>query len=390
MKTCKINIHAYSNKQRTDMTTHYLSILQQKRIYSISLALFMLFCITPAFALNSTASGIHALNATDSIKVIDVQVVYFLPKDSTPLTDWHDCIEYLMKRAQKFHNREFSGQSQFNYSIYAEPFISSAAIAALPKDDVNKFYWQMINEVWHSGKLKFQADAFPIILLLSDNNFSPSYNDWTRECSGVGCVFPDQHSKCAGFVNSNGEDRPGSRCGGSRSVFWPQKHIGLGLVTADGWRVPLLGSDCVVYHEGIGHSIGLPHPEPINNSVMGLAQYQGGIHKTWIDEDQKLALGWKNPGLPADNSLFSTFNISHSPQRPSATDTVHITASFPKRFKIKKIEAAISTKTPRTIQRYWPRLHGRKRWTHQNILGYRSRSTRPKRRLPHKNRNHRW
>jgi hypothetical protein len=336
------------------MTTKYLFILLQKRIHSISLTLLLFFCIQPVFCSVSGVAEMHTRSATDSIKVIDVQVVYYLPNDSIPLDDWHDRIEYLMRRAQKFHNREFEGQSQFNYSIYAEPFVSSATLAGLPKDDVNKFYWYMINEVWHSGKLNFEADAFPIILLLSDNNFSPSYNDWTRVCSGEGCTFAEPHSKCAGYVNSEGEDRPGSRCGGSRSVFWPQKHIGLGLVTADGWRVPMVGSDCVVYHEGIGHSIGLPHPEPINNSIMGLAQYHGSINQTWIDEDQKLDLGWKEEDSVDHDSLFSTFSVSHSPLRPSATDPVHITASFPKRFIPTKIETEYQRNIREPFQKIGP------------------------------------
>ena len=323
-------------------------MLAIKRRPSIPTSIFLLFALltvsTAAFSSTAQplAAGVHTLGSTDSIDRIGVEVVYYLPKDRSPLPDWKERIDYLMQRAQKFHRREFTGQSDFVYDIYPEPFVASATQAAFPKDDPNNFFWTVMNEVWHSGKLHFKTNAFPIILVFSENNFSPSYDDWSRECNGVGCLFPEPHSNCAGYVNDRGEDRPGSRCGGSRAVFWPQKHIGLGLVTADGWKVPMIGSDCVVYHEGIGHSIGLPHPEPINNSVMGLAQYAGCIHQTWIDNDQKEALGWKY--APVDQTdLFSTFQVGHSPRKPIADDPVQIVASFPERYLPATIQAEYQT-----------------------------------------------
>ncbi|MBN2329179.1 MAG: hypothetical protein JXR73_18715 [Candidatus Omnitrophica bacterium] len=302
----------------------------------ISVLVLLAFLITlpclESMSDDGIASGMHALNAPDSLEKIDVAVFYYVPRDREPLDDWRERIDDLMVRTQKFHRREFTGQSDFQYTIHPAPFIASAASSGFPQEDANQFYWHIINEVRQSGEAQSQAGAFPIILVFSDHNFSPGYDDWTRECDGKGCLFPAPHSDCAGYVRSNGEDRPGSRCGGARSVFWPEEHIGLGLVTADGWRVPLKGSDCVVYHEGIGHSIGLPHPEPINNSVMGLAQYEDGLHKAWVDEDQKLELGWKKE--PIDHTdLFSNFIVEHEPHRPIANQPVLISAAYPDRFK---------------------------------------------------------
>ncbi len=278
----------------------------------------------------TSSAGMHVYGATDSIDQLDIQAVYYVARDREPLPDWHERLTYHLERAKKFHEREFCGQSEFTYTIHPSPFVASATRCGFPQDDVNRFYWHVINEVWHSGDIEFTGEGFPILLVLSDVNFSPGYDDWTRTCDGKTCIFPPPHSECSGYVKETGEDRPGTRCGGARSVFWPEKHIGLGLVTADGWRVPIEGTACVVYHEGIGHAIGLPHPEPINNSVMGLAQYVDSINNTWIDDDQKEALGWQRSEVDRSD-LFSTFQISHRPTNPSATQTITITATFSER-----------------------------------------------------------
>jgi hypothetical protein len=280
----------------------------------------------------------HVFGATDSIRRIDVEAVYYVPFDGEPLGDWRERVEYHLDRAKKFHDREFCGQSELVCTVYPSPFVASATRSGFPQDDVNRFFWHIINEVWNSGRISFHNDMFPVLLVMSDVNFSPSYDDWTRTCSGEGCVFPPPHSKCAGHVRDNGEDRPGTRCGGARSVFWPEKHIGLGLVTADGWRVPIKGTDCVVYHEGIGHAIGLPHPEPIDDSIMGLAQYVDSINKTWMNVDQKKNLGWKEMQINKSD-LFSTLQVGHSPKNPSATDTVAIFAKFPSKCAVKSVVA---------------------------------------------------
>ncbi|MBD3268311.1 hypothetical protein GF373_16720 [bacterium] len=290
-----------------------------------------------------TCDSIHVYGASDSIQLVDVQTVYFLTKERNPLPDWEDRIEYFMQRVRKFHAREFTGQSKLQYTLHPKPFVSTNTHAELPKDDINKFYWEIMNEVWHSGQIHFATNAHSILLVMADINFSAGYDDWTRLCSGENCPFPAPHAKCAGYVRSDGEDRPGSRAGGARSLFWKEKHIGLGLVTADGWRVPIKGSDCVVYHEGLGHAMGLPHPDPINNSVMGLAQYVDSLETTWIDDDQKESMGWKASKKNLTD-LFSNFHVSHSPKNPSATDTVSITATCPARFSIETISCLYQDK----------------------------------------------
>jgi hypothetical protein len=282
----------------------------------------------------------HAYNGDDSIDVIDVQVVYYVAKGVEPLPDWRERVEYHLDRVQKFHQREFAGQSKFTYEILSAPFIASATPNGFPQDDVNKFYWQIMNEVWHSGKVEWKDGAFPILLVMGDCNFSPGYDDWTRVCNPDKCFLEPPHEQCAGHVSGNGEDRPGSRAGGARSVYWADQHIGLGLVTADGWRVPIKGTDCVTYHEGIGHAIGLPHPEPMNNSVMGTAQYVNSIQTTWIDDDQKEALNWSPVEVKKDD-VFSTFEISHQPSKPKTSTPITLYAKLPLRFNISSIKAEV-------------------------------------------------
>jgi len=311
-----------------------------KRLFAIVLALAAWFL--PAGQAGEPPAPLHVYGATDTITRVEVGVAYYLPRGRAPLPDWRDRVEYHMKRVQSFHHREFGKQSKLTYHILPEPFIASVAREGFPKDDVNDFFWHIVNEVWESGKITFSPEAFPIVLVLADVNFSPGYSDWTRACDGQGCLFPEPHGDCAGHVTGTGEDRPGTRCGGARALFWPEKHIGLGLVTADGWRVPLTGTDCVVYHEGVGHSLGLPHPEPIDDSVMGLAQYVYPINQTWIDEDQKEAMGWVKKEID-HTDLFSSFTVNQAPQRPQASGPVTITAQLPLRFKVQSIQLEYQT-----------------------------------------------
>jgi hypothetical protein len=112
-----------------------------------------------------------------------------------------------------------------------------------------------------------ERDGFPIILVLSEINWR-ELDDFTRTRS------VDGETRHEGNVSGDGRHFPGAESGGARAFYDANRGIGVGLVSADGWRVPYSGSDCVVYHEGVGHAIGLPHPEPGDDSVMGFAQYR--------------------------------------------------------------------------------------------------------------------
>lgn len=300
------------------------------------------FLMTLCFLTQPAFAQMHVFTGEQPIKNIDVQAVYYVASDAEPLSDWYDRVRYLVNRMESFHQHEFGDQSQLDITLHSKPFIASATSGGFPTDDVNRFFYHIVLEVADSDHIEFQEGDFPIVLVFSDMNFSQSYDNWTRICDGEGCLFEAPHSECAGHVTASGEDRPGSRCGGSRSVYWKEKQMGYGLVTADGWLVPIRGSDCVSYHEGIGHAINLPHPFPLNNSVMGLAQYEGYIHETWMDEDQKRALGWEPEELDTD-TLFSAFMVTHEPGKPRPDEPVTVTASIPIEFPIQRIRLQYQT-----------------------------------------------
>src|SRR5436305_1998607 len=53
---------------------------------------------------------------------IQMRMVYFVPRDRTPLPDWRDRLEYFRRRVEDFHAREFQGQSRLEVAIHPEPF----------------------------------------------------------------------------------------------------------------------------------------------------------------------------------------------------------------------------------------------------------------------------
>ncbi len=55
-----------------------------------------------------------------STEKIEVTVVYFLPKDRTPLPDWRERVNYYCDRITAFHAREFDGQSTLK-TLYKRP-----------------------------------------------------------------------------------------------------------------------------------------------------------------------------------------------------------------------------------------------------------------------------
>jgi hypothetical protein len=59
-----------------------------------------------------------------SIEKIEVTAVYFVPKDRSPLPDWKDRLSYFCRRIERFHEREFQGQSALKTVIRPEPYRS--------------------------------------------------------------------------------------------------------------------------------------------------------------------------------------------------------------------------------------------------------------------------
>src|SRR5690606_8280380 len=104
-----------------------------------------------------------------SMRAVDVTIVYFVPRDRRPLPDWRERVDYFARRIERFHEREFNGQSKLTAHVSDEPFRSAHATAELRVGDANRIFFKTMSEV--DEALKFGRDdngAFPILLVLSD------------------------------------------------------------------------------------------------------------------------------------------------------------------------------------------------------------------------------
>jgi hypothetical protein len=292
------------------------------------------------FANSPTAQSaeLKTWDGQHSISNIAVTVAYFVPRDRQPLPDWHDRVSYFAKRIEQFHTREFQGQSTLKANVLDEPFKSARTTEQLRAGDANFIFFQMLREI--DQELKFGRDkdgAFPILLVLSEINWRP-LDDFFR-------VSPqDGQLKFEGQI-IKGRHFPGARSGGSRATYLKDRGVGWGLVSADGWRVPYCGTDCVIYHEGVGHPIGLPHPQPQNNTVMSLAQYRSWLSKSSVDGSQKKRLGWKQPDQKFDRStdLFSSFTAVPEPLTPKPDEPVTLKLTWPQNADVSKVRVQLQT-----------------------------------------------
>ena len=216
---------------------------------------------------------------------IEVTMVYFVPSDREPLEDWRQRIDYYGHRLEQFHAREFEGQSRLTTSIHPKPFVSGLSTRQLRVGDADQIYFRTLGEV--DRRLKFAPAAktdekksrvFPVLLVFSEINWRPLNDFYRIRPTETGFQFEGNYNR--------GQHFPGAASGGARALYNPNRGVGWGLVSADGWRVPYRGSDCVVYHEGCGHTVGLPHPEPGNGSVMSMGQYRGWLSESWLDKEQ--------------------------------------------------------------------------------------------------------
>lgn len=286
---------------------------------------------SPARAGMTTWDGRHAIDA------IEVTVVYFVPADRVPLPDWRERVDYYARRIERFHAREFGGQSVLTASVRPELFRSKLTTAELREGDADKIFFRTLREA--DAALQFgrgERKGFPILLMLSDINWRPLDDFWRLKPEGDGYAFEGQLI--------DGLHHPGATSGGARATYLADRGVGWGLVSADGWRVPYRGSDCVVYHEGVGHAIGLPHPEPANGSVMSMGQYQGWLSESWVDEAQKRRLGWEPPKQPADRTdLFSVFRTLPAPRIPTPGDEAGLKFDWPAGTKLKSFRVRVQT-----------------------------------------------
>ena len=270
------------------------------------------------------------------IDQIEVTMVYFVPKDRQPISDWRERLDYYAKRIEQFHEREFQGQSKLSVKVRPEVFESRFTTEQLRVGDANQIYFKTMEEV--DKGLKFGRatdDVFPILLVMSEINWRP-LDDFFR-------VRP-KNGKLEFEGNYNqGRHFPGAESGGARAVYWDNVGKGWGLVSADGWRVPYSGSDCVVYHEGVGHTIGLPHTDDANPSVMSLGQYYGWIHESYVDPTQKRKLGWKPQQFDKD-TLFSKFTAIPAPAVPKPNEKVQLRCTWPDSVALASVTVEVQTR----------------------------------------------
>ena len=272
------------------------------------------------------------------ISNIEVTIAYFVPRDRRPLPDWQDRVNYFAKRIEQFHAREFQGQSTLKAKVLGEPFQSARTTEQLRAGDADFIFFQTLREVDRELQCgREERKAFPILLVLSEINWRP-LDDFLRLSPKDGKLrFEGQ------FIG--GRHFPGATSGGARATYLADRGVGWGLVSADGWRVPYSGTDCVVYHEGVGHPIGLPHPKPGNSSVMSMGQYRGWISESSLDNDQKERLGWEPPVDKFDRTgdLFSSFNAIPDPLVPKPGEQVSLALTWPRDAQVASVRTRFQT-----------------------------------------------
>ncbi|VTR99302.1 hypothetical protein [Tuwongella immobilis] len=293
----------------------------------------LLACSLPTFADATTYDGRHDL------RKIELSVVYFVPKDRKPLPDWRDRVDYYIKRVVEFHKRELDGISTVVPVIHPKPLVSEFESSHFRRGDQNQTFFSTMEAV--RNQLPWKPDrknGFPVLLVLSDINWR-ELDDFRR------VRLVDGKEVHEGNIARNGRHFPGAESGGSRATYIGRPGYGMGLVSADGWRVPYSGSDCVIYHEGLGHSIGLPHPDPIDDTVMGTAQYRFWINQATLNTEQKKKLGWKPLDKPIDRSkeLFTNFSATPTPNVPRVGQDVQLVMAWPNEAKLKSVRLRVQT-----------------------------------------------
>lgn len=298
-------------------------------------SIFMFPLLLPTLAIGQTRTW-DGKHETESIAVT---AVYFVPADRRPLVDWRDRIDYFCRRIEQFHQREFGQQSTMRATVHPEPIVSKLTTATLRVGDGDAIYYRTLSEV--DRRLKFatsQRQAFPILLVFSDINWRP-LDDFYR-------LRPESDGKFVFEGNyTNRQHFPGAASGGARAAYFADRGVGWGLVSADGWRVPYRGSDCVVYHEGCGHTVGLPHPVPGNGSVMSLGQYKGWISESWLDKEQKLRLRWEPQAVESNMQmdLFTQFRAIPEPLVPKPNESIALKLDWPDETHVAKIRVRYQT-----------------------------------------------
>lgn len=304
-----------------------------KRFIAVAIATGLLAYIPSAGA----AETPHTFDGKHEITTIDLTVVYLVPKDRTPLADWRERVDYYVKRIEAFQTRESGGTSMLHTHVHPEPLVVDKTADELRGNNPDQTFFNSTGAAREALKWPGKREGFPIILVLSEINWR-ELDDFhrTRVIDGK----PTHEGNVAG----NGRHFPGAESGGARATYLREPGMGVGLVSADGWRVPYSGSDCVIYHEGVGHAIGLPHPEPVDDSVMGVGQYHFWINQSRINKTQRKALGWPDADTKtAPTDLFTAFTAIPNPAVPKPDQPVSLDLTWPDGAKVRDLKVRVQT-----------------------------------------------
>ncbi len=315
------------------------------RILKTILVLAVIVGFTAGIPVGAADEGPHTFDGKHPIGTIDLTVVYLVPKDRTPLIDWKERVDYFMKRIDAFERRESGGKSKLVIHAHSEPLVVARTAKEIRGDDPNQTFDHSMREAKEALKWPGHPEGFPILLVLSDINWR-EMDDFhrIREVDGV--------KKFEGSLGEHGRHFPGAEAGGARATYHAAEGLGMGLVSADGWRVPYSGSDCVVFHEGLGHTIGLPHPEPADDSVMSAAQYRFWINQTWVTPSQKKGLGWvedaredarKLASREPTRDLFTAFTAIPQPDVPAPNEPVRLKFTWPVEARLRDLKIRVQT-----------------------------------------------
>jgi len=94
-----------------------------------SIATIAIFLALASCLQSPASEGMKTFDGKYDIRRIEVAVAYFVPRDRTPLPDWKERAGYFCRRIERFHAREFQGQSKLTTTLHQEPFRSDKSAA---------------------------------------------------------------------------------------------------------------------------------------------------------------------------------------------------------------------------------------------------------------------
>ena len=183
-------------------------------------AALCVFLLVSLFVAETARAELKTWDGKHAIDRIEVTVVYFVPRDRSPLPDWKERVSYFCRRIERFHEREFQGQSVLKTAMRPEPFTSARTTEQLRNGDADFIFFQTLGEV--DSELQFgkgEHKAFPILLVLSEINWRP-LDDFFR-------VKSNDEGKLEFEGNySNGRHFPGAASSGARATYLADRGVG--------------------------------------------------------------------------------------------------------------------------------------------------------------------